>query len=119
MARNKKFDCLEQVLGEMSVAGFGPSNNTCIELVVICVKSQKLREAFDIIQTMRKFKFRPAFSAYTTVIGALSTVFESDLMLTLFHQMQELGYEVSVHLFTKLIHVFAKEGRVDAPLSVR
>ena len=119
MARNKKFDCLEQILGEMSVAGFGPSNNTCIELVVSCVKSQKLREAFDIIQTMRKFKFRPAFSAYTTLIGALSAVFESDLMRTLFHQMQELGYEVSVHLFTKLIHVFAKEGRVDAPLSVR
>ncbi|KAK8709844.1 hypothetical protein V6N13_060845 [Hibiscus sabdariffa] len=118
MARNKKFDCLEQVLGEMSVAGFGLSNNACMELVVSCVKSQKLREAFDIIQMMRMFKFRPAFSAYTTLIGALSAVFESDLMLTLFHQMQELGYEVSVHLFTTVIRVFAKEGRVDAALSL-
>ncbi|KAK8511280.1 hypothetical protein V6N12_033557 [Hibiscus sabdariffa] len=118
MARSKKLDCLEQVLGEMSVAGFGPSNNTCIELIVSCVKSQKLREAFDIIQMMRKFKFRPAFSAYTTLIGALSAVTESDLMLTLFHQMQEQGYEVSVHLFTTLIRVFAKEGRVDAALSL-
>ncbi|KAE8717703.1 3-isopropylmalate dehydratase large subunit [Hibiscus syriacus] len=62
------------VLGEMRVAGFGPSSNTCIELVVSCVKSQKLREAFDIIQTLRRFKFRPPFSAYTTLIGALSAV---------------------------------------------
>ncbi|KAJ0052260.1 hypothetical protein Pint_01175 [Pistacia integerrima] len=67
---------------------------------------------------MRKFKFRPAFSAYTTLIGALSAVHESDLMFALFHQMQELGYEVDVHLFTTLIRVFAKEGRVDAALSL-
>ncbi|KAJ0111813.1 hypothetical protein Patl1_01211 [Pistacia atlantica] len=58
---------------------------------------------------MRKFKFRLAFSAYTTLIGALSAVHESDLMLPLFHQMEELGYEVDAHLFTTLIRV----GKVD------
>ncbi|XP_059654624.1 pentatricopeptide repeat-containing protein At3g06920-like [Cornus florida] len=118
MCRGKKLYCLEQILEEMSLAGFGPSNSTCIELVVSCVKSQKMREAFDFIQSMRKLKFRPAFSAYTTLIGALSAVHEPDLMLVLFHQMQELGYEVNVHLFTTLIRVFAKEGRVDAALSL-
>lgn len=118
MAKTRKYDYLEQILGEMSIAGFGPSNNTCIELILNCVKSRKLREAFDLIQCMRKFKFRPAFSAYTALIGALSEVHESDLMLTLFHQMQEIGYEVSVHLFTTLIRVFAREGRLDAALSL-
>ncbi|KAF4355673.1 hypothetical protein F8388_013090, partial [Cannabis sativa] len=118
MARSRNFIWLDQILEEMSVAGIGPSNYTTVELVVSCIKSQKLREAFDLIQTMRRFKFRPAFSAYTNLIGALSTVHEADLMLTLFHQMQELGYEVSVHLFTTVIRVFAKEGRVDAALSL-
>ncbi|CAL5325415.1 unnamed protein product [Camellia sinensis] len=32
--------------------------------------------------------------------------------------MQELGYEVNVQLFTTLIRVFAKEGRVDAAISL-
>ncbi|KAK6138927.1 hypothetical protein DH2020_027342 [Rehmannia glutinosa] len=43
---------------------------------------------------------------------AMSVVHKSDypdLMLSLFHQMQELGYEVTVHLFTTLIRV----GKVD------
>ncbi|KAL7181247.1 hypothetical protein ACSBR1_040175 [Camellia fascicularis] len=118
MGRSKKFNCLDQILEEMSVSRFGPSNSTCFDLVVSCVKSHKLREAFGFIESMRKFKFRPAFSAYTTLIGALSAVPEPNLMLTLFHQMQELGYEVNVQLFTTLIRVFAKEGRVDAALSL-
>ncbi|KAF5939280.1 hypothetical protein HYC85_023539, partial [Camellia sinensis] len=118
MGRSKKFDCLDQILEEMSLSGFGPSNSTCFDLVVNCVKSHKLREAFGFIESMRKFKFCPAFSAYTTLIGALSVVPEPDLMLTLFHQMQELGYKVNVQLFTTLIRVFAKEGRVDAALSL-
>lgn len=67
---------------------------------------------------MRKFKCRTAFSAYGALIGALSAVHESDLTLALFHQMQELGYEVRVHLFATIIHVFAKEGSVDAALSL-
>ncbi|KAI3729384.1 hypothetical protein L6452_18041 [Arctium lappa] len=118
MARNKKFDQIEQVLEEMNLAGFGPSNSTCVELVVSCVKSHKLREAYDLIQLIRRFKFRPAFSAYTTLIGALSTAHEPDLILALFHQMQELGYEVNVHLFTTVIRVCAREGRIDAALSM-
>ncbi|KAF7816865.1 pentatricopeptide repeat-containing protein [Senna tora] len=120
MARSRNFDYLEQILEEMSIAGFGPSNNTCIELVATCIKSQKLREAYGLIETMRKLKFRPAFSAYTTLIGALSASHsrESDLMLSLFHQMQELGYEVTIHLFITLVREFAKEGRVDAALSL-
>ncbi|KAL7262038.1 hypothetical protein ACSBR1_000426 [Camellia fascicularis] len=118
MGRSKKFDCLDQILEKMRLSGFGPSNNTCFDLVVSCVKSHKLREAFGFIESMRKFKFRPAFLAYTTLIGALSAVPEPDLMLTLFHQMQELGYEVNVQLFTTLIRVFSKEGRVDAALSL-
>ncbi|THG05676.1 hypothetical protein TEA_017341 [Camellia sinensis var. sinensis] len=64
--RSKKCDCLDQILEEMNLSGFGPSN-----------------------------------------------IPEPDLMLTLFHQMQELGYEMNVQLFTMLICVFAKEGRVD------
>nr|GMD76197.1 pentatricopeptide repeat-containing protein At3g06920 [Ipomoea batatas] len=61
MARSKNFEYLEQIFEEMSIAGFGPSSSTCIELVTACVKRRKLKEAFDLIQTMRKFKFRPAF----------------------------------------------------------
>ncbi|EXB74774.1 hypothetical protein L484_023516 [Morus notabilis] len=118
MARSRNFNWLEQILEEMSVAGIGPLNYASLELVLSCVKSQKLREAFDLIQTMRRFKFRPAFSAYTTLIGALSAAHKADLMLTLFHEMQKLGYEVSVHLFTTVIRVFAREGRVDAALSL-
>ncbi|KAF5961021.1 hypothetical protein HYC85_002230 [Camellia sinensis] len=118
MGRSKKFDCLDQILEEMSLSGFGPSNSTCFDLVVSCAKSHKLREAFGFIESMRKFKFCPAFLAYTIMIGALFAVPELDLMLTLFHQMQELGYEVNVQLFTTLIRVFAKEGRVDAALSL-
>ncbi|XP_020886624.1 pentatricopeptide repeat-containing protein At3g06920-like isoform X2 [Arabidopsis lyrata subsp. lyrata] len=118
MARCRNFDALDQILGEMSVAGFGPSVNTCIEMVLSCVKANKLREGFDVVQNMRKFKFRPAFSAYTTLIGAFSAVNHSDMMLTLFQQMQELGYEPTVHLFTTLIRSFAKEGRVDSALSL-
>ncbi|KAJ7955105.1 putative Pentatricopeptide repeat-containing protein [Quillaja saponaria] len=79
MARSRNFDCLEQILEEMSFAGFGLSNRTSVELIASCVKSQKQRDAFDIIQTMRKFKFRPAFTAYSTLIGALSAVHESGL----------------------------------------
>ncbi|TKY74583.1 Pentatricopeptide repeat-containing protein [Spatholobus suberectus] len=88
MARTRNLDYLEQILEEMNMAGFGPSNNTCIELVASSVKSQKLREAFGVSETMRKFKFRSAYSAYTTLIGALSAAHEADLMLTLLHQMQ-------------------------------
>lgn len=119
MARSRKFDhYFELILEEMSLAGFGPSNSTSLELIASCVKSRRLREAFDIMQMMRKFKFRPAFSAYTTLIGALSNVPLCDLMLTLVHQMQELGYEVGVHLFTTVIRAFARVGRVDAALSL-
>ncbi|CAL5368539.1 unnamed protein product [Camellia sinensis] len=100
MDKSKKFDCLDQILEEMSLSGFGPSNSTCFDLAVSCVKSHKLREVFGLIESMRKFKFRPVFSAYTTLI------------------MQELGYEVNVQLFTTLIRVFAKEGRVDAAISL-
>ncbi|KAK4405563.1 Pentatricopeptide repeat-containing protein [Sesamum angolense] len=64
MARCKKFDRFEHVFEEMSLAGFSPSVETSVELVSSCVKAQRLRDAFDLIQTMRKFKFRPGFSAY-------------------------------------------------------
>ncbi|CDP09647.1 unnamed protein product [Coffea canephora] len=118
IVKSKRFDHVEQILEEMGLAGYGPSNSTCIQLIDSYVKTRKLRGAFDCIQTMRKLKFRPAFSAYTTLIGALCTVNEPDLMRALFLQMQELGYEVSIHLFTTLIRVFAREGRVDAALSI-
>ncbi|PNX59329.1 pentatricopeptide repeat-containing protein, partial [Trifolium pratense] len=90
MARTRNLEYLEQILEEMSVAGFGISNHVCIELVTSFIRSHKLKEAFGVIETMRKFKFRPAFSAYTTLIGALSEANIPDPMLTLFHQMQEL-----------------------------
>ncbi|KAL0376445.1 UNVERIFIED_CONTAM: Pentatricopeptide repeat-containing protein [Sesamum calycinum] len=109
------------MFSKMSLAGFSPSVETSVELVSSCVKAQRLRDAFDLIQTMRKFKFRPGFSAYTTLIGALAMVHKPDypdLMLSLFYQMQELGYEVNVHLFTTLIRVLARDGRVDAALSL-
>ncbi|MCI87843.1 pentatricopeptide repeat-containing protein, partial [Trifolium medium] len=32
--------------------------------------------------------------------------------------MQEIGYEANVHLFTTLVRVFAREGRIDAALSL-
>lgn len=100
MAKSNNFDQIEQVFQEMNLSGFGPSNTTSLELILTCVKSHKLKQAYDLIQLMRRFKFRPAFSAYTTLIGALSTIHEPDLILTLFHQMQELGYEVHMHLST-------------------
>uniref|UniRef100_I1M6I0 Pentacotripeptide-repeat region of PRORP domain-containing protein n=2 Tax=Glycine subgen. Soja TaxID=1462606 RepID=I1M6I0_SOYBN len=114
MARTRNLEYLEQILEEMSMAGFGPSNNTCIEMVASFVKLRKLGEAFGVIETMRKFKLRPAYSAYTTLIGSLSAAHEADPMLTLLRQMQEIGYEVSVHLFTMLIRVFAREGRMKS-----
>ncbi|CAJ2633787.1 unnamed protein product [Trifolium pratense] len=90
MARTRNLEYLEQILEEMSVAGFGISNHVCIELVTSFVRSHKLKEAFGVNETMRKFNFRPAFSAYTTLIGALSEANIPDPMLTLFHQMQEI-----------------------------
>ncbi|KAK9088395.1 hypothetical protein Scep_027477 [Stephania cephalantha] len=118
MAKTKNFSCLEQIVEEMSVTGLGFSNNTCIELVTICVNSRMLREAFSLMQVLRKFKYRPAFSAYTTLIGAFAGTSEPNFALTLFHQMQELGYEVNVHLFTTIVRTFAREGRLDAALSL-
>ncbi|GER52188.1 pentatricopeptide repeat-containing protein [Striga asiatica] len=121
MARCKKIDKIENILEEMSLAGFSPSFETSTELISICVKARKLMDAYNILQSMRKFKIRPAFSAYTTLIGAFSSFHKPeypDLMLSLFHQMQELGYEVNVHLFTTLIRVFARDARVDPALSL-
>ena len=51
---------------------------------------------------MRKFKFRPTFLAYITLVSALFVGHEYELMLTLFHQIQQLGYEVSVHFLQQL-----------------
>ncbi|KAG4952888.1 Pentatricopeptide repeat-containing protein [Glycine max] len=116
MARTRNLEYLEQILEEMSMAGFGPSNNTCIEMVASFVKLRKLGEAFGVIETMRKFKLRPAYSAYTTLIGSLSAAHEADPMLTLLRQMQEIGYEVSVPddvTYTSMIGVLCKAERVD------
>ena len=87
----------------MSIARFGPSNYACVKLMVACVRSYRSKKAFRIFEVMKKFKFKPTFSTYTTLIDALSTRHDSKLMLTLFHQMQELGYKVNVHLFTTLV----------------
>ncbi|KAK1413004.1 hypothetical protein QVD17_34686 [Tagetes erecta] len=57
MARSNNFFQIEQVFEEMNLAGFGPSNTTCIELIVSCIKIHKLKEAYDILELMRKFKF--------------------------------------------------------------
>lgn len=56
MARSENLDFVDQILHEMSVAGFGPSNLSSIELVLSCIKSGKLQEAFDFLQTMRKYR---------------------------------------------------------------
>ncbi|KAL9259957.1 Pentatricopeptide repeat-containing protein [Drosera capensis] len=118
MAGSKRFDGLEEVLEEMSVAGIGPFNKSCIDIVNSCVKSRMLKEAVHFIESMRKFKFRPAFPACTVLIGALASADEPDLMLNLLHQMQELGYEVHVLLFATVARVFARAGRVDDALSL-
>ena len=44
MARSRDFGTLEEVLEEMSHAGFGPSTDTCIEFVSSCVKSHRLND---------------------------------------------------------------------------
>ncbi|KAL5707514.1 hypothetical protein ACHQM5_018409 [Ranunculus cassubicifolius] len=119
MARSKKFYGFEQIWEEMSIAGYELSDNTCIQLVASCANSGWLKEAFGLIEAMRKFKFRPAFSAYTTLIGSFAGAREPGPSLNLFHQMQEVGYEVNMQLLTTLIRVFAREGQVDAALSLR
>ncbi|KAG0474140.1 hypothetical protein HPP92_015997 [Vanilla planifolia] len=118
MANHKSFESVEKVFQEMSLLGFGPSPNACLELVTNLVKSGKVKEGVDLIEKMRKFSFRPAFSAYTTLIGALAYAHEKDLALGLFNQMQEMGYEVNVTLFTTLVRIFARDGQLDSAISL-
>lgn len=118
MARSRKFENIEHVLEEMSTAVYELSNNTCIELITSCVNYQWLKEAFSLIQIMRKFKFLPAFLAYTTLIGAFAGAHEPGHALTLFQQMQEIGYEVNMQSFTTLIRVFTRDVQVDAQPNV-
>lgn len=109
---------LEKVLEEMAVLGYGLPNQACADLAAALVRARRLDDAVLAVAVMRRLKFRPAFSAYTVLIGALAEARRPERALELLRQMQEVGYEVGVHLFTTLVRALAREGQVADALAL-
>jgi hypothetical protein len=62
---------LDKVMEEMSVLRYGLPNPTCANLVASLVCARYLDDTQHAIDIMRWLKFRPTFSVYMVLIGAL------------------------------------------------